>query len=117
MKAVGYVNGCTECAQNMLNMLILKLLKRNPVTKWLRPNVEKFMVISLQKTVSKPSLVEAVQATLRCAAKECRESDDEKVAKQVSSPGIGRVLLRWRQERRKLLRAAAKEWQVEDLFS
>lgn len=69
-----------------------------------------------QLEVSKPSLMEAVQATLRCAAKECRESDDEKVAKEVSSTGIGRVLLRWRQERRKLLRAAAKEWQV-DLFS
>jgi len=66
-----------------------------------------------QLQVPKTSLKEAIQATLRSAAKECKESDDEKVAAKVSSPGIGRVLLCWRQERRKLLQLAAEEWQVD----
>eukprot|EP00913_Durusdinium_trenchii_P003545 g3279.t1 len=67
--------------------------------------------------VSKRSLTEVVEATLRCAAGDCRRSEDAKVAQEVSSPGIGRVLLCWRGERRKLLKAAATQWQVEDLIA
>ncbi|CAK9087888.1 unnamed protein product [Durusdinium trenchii] len=73
---------------------------------------------SLEKLpVSKRSLTEVVEATLRCAAGDCRRSEDAKVAQEVSSPGIGRVLLCWRGERRKLLKAAATQWQVEDLIA
>ncbi|OLP79264.1 hypothetical protein AK812_SmicGene40467 [Symbiodinium microadriaticum] len=65
--------------------------------------------------VSRQNLLEVVAATLRSAVASCSASDDAEVARSVSSPGIGRVLLRWRAERRKLLEAAAERWKVEDV--
>lgn len=65
--------------------------------------------------VSRQNLLEVVATTLRSAVPSCSASDDAEVARSVSSPGIGRVLLRWRAERRKLLEAAAERWKVEDV--
>ncbi|CAJ1380860.1 unnamed protein product [Effrenium voratum] len=71
---------------------------------------------SLQVEVPRPALAEGVAAALRHAADGCKESEDDQVAASVSSPNVARVLLRWRQERRKMLAAAARRWKVNDLL-
>eukprot|EP00439_Symbiodinium_sp_Y106_P055385 s1008_g7.t1 len=65
--------------------------------------------------VSRQNLAEVVAATLRSAVPSCSAAEDAEVSRSVSSPGIGRVLLRWRAERRKLLEAAAERWKVKDV--